>query len=216
MPLTDIDLAVNPIDLPEHVAEYLREAVLRGSGFVSSIPSIFRGFVPSDYVCVYHALRAIAEAGVACGNLFCEWGSGLGVVASLASLVGFDAYGIEIDRDLFDASLELADDFGIRVKFMNGSFVAQGADDLVERAFVDCDGGLSLDPQADHTYAELGLEIRDFDVVFAFPWPNDEELTAGLFERFAARGALLLTYSELSSVRLRRKVVSRRKARPIR
>jgi hypothetical protein len=53
----------------------------------------------------------------------------------------------------------------------------------------------------------LGLEVRDFDVVFAFPWPNDEELTAKLFERFAARGALLLTFSDSNSIRLRRKVV---------
>jgi len=206
MPLTDIDLAVNPIDLPEDVAKFLREADHRGRGFISSIPCIFRGFVPSDYVSVYHALRALAEADVACGNAFCEWGSGLGVVASLAALVGFDAYGIEIDRDLFDASLELAEDFGIPVEFMNGSFISQGADDLVDRAFADYDGGLSLDPHADHAYDELGMEVRDFDVVFAFPWPNDEELTAELFERFAARGALLLTYCESNPIRLRRKV----------
>lgn len=206
MPLTDIDLAVAPIDLPDNVAEFLREADHRGGELVSSIPVIYRGFVPSDYVSVYHALRAIAEADMACGNSFCEWGSGLGVVASLAALIGFDAYGIEIDRDLFDASLELAEDFDIPVEFINGSFISQGADDLVDRAFAEYDGGLSLDPHADHAYDELGLEARDFDVIFAYPWPNDEELTAELFERFAAHGALLLTYSEPSSIRLRRKV----------
>lgn len=205
MPLIDTDLAINPIELPKEVAELLREADRRGKSFVSNLPSIYRGFVPSDYVAVYHALRAIAQAKVACGNSFCEWGSGLGVVASLAALVGFDAYGIEIDRELFDASLELADDFDIAVEFVNGSFIAQGADDLVDRAFADCDGALSLDPHADHAYDELGLDVRDFDVVFAFPWPNDEEVTADLFERFAARGALLLTYCESESLRLRRK-----------
>ena len=52
----------------------------------------------------------------------------------------------------------------------------------------------------------LGLEVRDFDLIFAYPWPNDEELTASLFERFAAPGALLLTYDETDAVRLRRKV----------
>ncbi len=206
MPLTDVDLAVDPIDLPQNVAEFLREADHLGRDFISNIPSIFRGFVPSDYVFVYHALRAVAEADVACGNAFCEWGSGLGVVASLAALVGFDAIGIEIDRDLFDASLKLAEDFGIPVEFINGSFISQGADDLVDRAFAECDGGLSLDPHADHAYDELGMEVRDFDVVFAFPWPNDEELTADLFERYAARGALLLTYSDPDCIRMRRKV----------
>jgi hypothetical protein len=207
MPLADIALALNPIDLPDDVAEFLREADHRGSDFVSAMPAIFRGFVPSDYVTVYHALRAVAEADVACGNSFCEWGSGLGVVASLAALVGFSAYGIEIDRDLFDASLKLAEDFGISVEFVNGSFISQGADDLVDRAFADCDGGLSLDPHADQAYDELGMRVRDFDVIFAFPWPNDEELTAELFERFAAPGALLLTYCDSNAIRLRRKVV---------
>ena len=107
----------------------------------------------------------------------------------------------------YSYSLELAEDFGISVEFVNGSFISQGADDLVDRAFADCDGGLSLDPHADRAYEELGLEVRDFDVVFAFPWPNEEELTAELFERFAARGALLLTYCDSNPIRLRRKVV---------
>jgi hypothetical protein len=207
MPLTDCDLVIDPTNLPVNVAEFLREADHRSRGFASSIPSTFRGFVPSDYVFVYHALRAIAEANVVCGNSFCEWGSGLGVVASLAALIGFDAYGIEIDRDLFNASLELAEEFDIPVELINGSFIPQGADDLVDRAFAECDGGLALEPHADQTYDELGLEVRDFALIFAFPWPNDEELTAELFERFAARGALLLTYSDSNSMRLRRKVV---------
>lgn len=206
MPLTDIDLPFDPIDVPDNVAEFLREADHRSREFVSRTPMAFRGFVPSDYVSVYHALRAVVEADVACGHLFCEWGSGLGVVASLAALIGFDACGIEIDRDLFDASLELAEDFGIPVEFINGSFISQGADDLVDRAFADCDGGLSLEPHADHAYDELGLEVGDFDVVFSFPWPNDEELTAALFERFAAHGALLLTHGDPDFMRLRRKV----------
>jgi hypothetical protein len=205
MPLTDVHLAVHPTDLPCGVAALLREADRRGSEFGSRLSSTYRGFVPSDYVYMYHALRAVSHASLACGNAFCEWGSGLGVVASLAALVGFDAYGIEIDPDLFDASLELAEDFDVPVELLLGSFIPPGADDLIDRAFADCDGGLSLDPHADHTYDELGLEIRDFDVIFAFPWPNDEELTAQLFERFAARGALLLTYSDSNAVRLRRK-----------
>ena len=58
---------------------------------------------------------------------------------------------------------------------------------------------------ADDAYQQLDAEIADFDLIFAFPWPNDEELTARMFERFGADGALLLTYCEQDSVRLRRK-----------
>ena len=73
---------------------------------------------------------------------------------------------------------------------------------------MDNDGELSLDTRTDDAYFELGLEVHDFDVVFVFPWPNDEQLMTSLFESFAADGALLLTYNELDGVRLRRKIGS--------
>ncbi|MCH5373791.1 MAG: hypothetical protein JJ992_07435 [Planctomycetes bacterium] len=205
MSLSDVPLTYSMTELPGEVAALLREADRQIGRFVADIPSILRGFVPSDYEILYHAVQAIRDGHLACGNSFCEWGSGLGVVASLAAMLGFDAYGIEIDRDLFEASQQLAGDFGLRVHFAHGSFIPQGADRLIDLAFADQDGGLSLDTQADETYDDLGLEIRDFDLIFVFPWPNDEPLIQVLFERFAARGALLLTYNDAGFVRLRRK-----------
>jgi hypothetical protein len=65
---------------------------------------------------------------------------------------------------------------------------------------------LSLRPDSDTTYEDLGLDVDDFDLIFAFPWPNDEELTEQLFDRFAANGALLLTYHQPEAIRLRRKL----------
>lgn len=205
MPLVDVDLVPPPLDLPGEIAAFLREADLRCQDFVSSLPATYRGFVPSDYVAVYHELKTIAENQLAAGNSFCEWGSGLGVAASLAAWVGFDAHGIEIDRELVDAAEQLAEDFDIAVEFIHGSFIPPGAESMIDQAFTECDGGLSLDPHSDDAYEQLGLDPRDFDLIFAFPWPNDEELTAQLFERYAARGALLLTYCESESLRLRRK-----------
>ena len=100
----------------------------------------------------------------------------------------------------------MAGDFEIPVEFVNGSFIPPGADRIIDEAYADCDGALSLEPHADSAYDELGLEVMDFDLVFAYPWPNDEELTAALFDRFAAGGALLLTYNDTGAVRLRRKL----------
>jgi len=205
VPLKEIPLSLSSTDLPGDVTALLRAADRRVSRFAWDIASVLRGFVPSDFEIVYRALHAIRDSHLACGNSFCEWGSGLGVVASLAAMLGFDAYGIEIDEDLFHASQELAGEFGIPVQFAHGSFVPQGADELIDLTFRDNDGGLSLDTQADHTYDDLGLEICDFDVIFVFPWPDDEPLVARLFERFAARGALLLTYNDAGFVRLYRK-----------
>lgn len=206
MPLTNVEIDIRATELPRRVAEYLREANCWADRYMSDLPSIYRGFVPSDYVTVYHALEYLSQTSITSGNSFCEWGSGLGVVTSLAAMLGFDAYGIEIDPRLHEAALELAGQFAIPVELIHGSFIPQGAEELVDRAFAECDGALSLEPDADLAYQGLGLEIRDFDIIFAFPWPNDEALTAELFERYAARGALLLTYSDPGTLLLRRKI----------
>ena len=85
MPLLDIDISINGSVLPDDVVAFLREADLRVSQFVRNSPIRITGFVPSDFVTVYHSLRAITEANLASGTSLCEWGSGFGVVASLAA-----------------------------------------------------------------------------------------------------------------------------------
>ncbi len=80
----DIDISINGSVLPDDVVAFLREADLRISQFVRNSPIRITGFVPSNFVTVYHSLRAITEANLAPGTSLCEWGSGFGVVASLA------------------------------------------------------------------------------------------------------------------------------------
>ena len=122
MPLVDIEISINGLVLPDDVVAFLRESDLRVSEFFENSPIRVAGFVPSDFEIVYHALRAITEANLATGISLCEWGSGFGVVASLATMLKFRAYGIEIERGLVDASRRLADDFGLPVEFVHGSF----------------------------------------------------------------------------------------------
>ena len=55
-------------------------------------------------------------------------------------------------------------------------------------------------------YEELHLEPDDFDVIFAYPWPGEEQVIFDLFADCAAVGALLLTYHGQEGVRLQRKV----------
>jgi len=126
VPLVDIEISTNGCDLPSDVRDFLREADLRVSQFVRNSPIRLTGFVPSDFVTVYHALRAITEANLAPGTSLCEWGSGFGVVASLAAMLEFNVCGIEIERGLVDASRRLADDFGLPVEFVHGSYVPSG------------------------------------------------------------------------------------------
>ena len=207
MPLVDIDISINGSVLPDDVVAFLREADLRVGQFVRNSPIRLTGFVPSDFVTVYHSLRAITEANLAPGTSLCEWGSGFGVVASLAAMLEFKVCGIEIDRGLVDASRRLADDFGLPVEFVHGSFVPSGAEADVEEAYADTSTEYFwLVTDADDAYDELGLGPHDFDVVFAYPWPGEECLIESLFERYVAEGALLLTHNQFNSVRLQRKV----------
>lgn len=207
MPLVEIELSNNDSNLPDEIVAFLREADLRVSQFLENTPRRATGFVPSDFKTVYHALQAITDANLASGTSLCEWGSGFGVVASLASMLEFMACGIEINKDLVDASRRLADDFGLPVEFVQGSFIPPGAESCVEEAYADNNAEYSwLMTDADDGYEELQLDPDDFDIVFAYPWPGEEYLITTLFEKYAAEGALLLTYDYLETVSLQRKV----------
>ena len=207
MPLVDVEISINGSVLPDDVVAFLREADLRVDQFVRNSPNRVTGFVPSDFVTVYHALRAITEANLASGTSLCEWGSGFGVVASLAAMLGFDVCGVEIERALVDASRSLADDFCLPVEFVHGSIIPPGAEAYAEEAYADNSAGpFRLVTDADDAYDELEIAPDDIDVVFAYPWPSEECLIESLFERYAAEQALLLTYDQYNTVRLRRKV----------
>ena len=55
-------------------------------------------------------------------------------------------------------------------------------------------------------YRDMDLEIEDFDVIFAYPWPTEEEQYCELFRCFADYGAVLITYSMTEGMRAYRKV----------
>lgn len=207
MPLLDVELAMHGLSLPTDVEAFLNEADSRIARFNEVSPARARGFVPSDFATVYRALRPIAEGQLGPCHSFCEWGSGFGTVASLAAMLEFDACGIEIDRTLFELSIALAQDSGLPTEFVHGSFVPQGGEAIAEEVYSsNCGDFFWLETNADDAYGELGLDPDDFDLIFAYPWPGEEDVIDSLFEYFAADGALLLTYVEVDSVHVRRKV----------
>src|SRR5262249_45626930 len=147
----DLSLPVDETAVPGDVRRFLREAERRIKRFQLQRPA--PAFVPSDFGRVYSVLRAVAAANLAPGTLFCEWGSGFAVVACLATLLDFDACGVEIEAELVDAARALAADFGLAVEFVQGSFIPRGGAACVEA------GGefawLTTDPGG--AFEELGL-----------------------------------------------------------
>ena len=146
----------------------------------------FRAYVSADYEPIFNSLRKLR--GKAC--TFLEWGSGLGVVAIMASRMGFDAYGIEVEPELVEYAEELAEMYGAETQFAIGSFIPDEFEwepvsgDEFQRSFVDIGSA----------YDELDMELRDFDIVYAYPWPDEHSLFHSIMRQFGCQNALLLSY----------------------
>ena len=206
MPLVRLNLPAALPPPPPEVARFIVDAQSRVDAFIEShLTAPVHAFVPSDFTLVYGALRHVADAHLAAGPLFCEWGSGAGVVACLAAMVGFGACGIEFETDLVELSVRLARDYRLAVGFYHGNLVPHGgqriAQEVSEFEWLAVGGP---DP-----YDQMDLEIDDFDVVFAYPWPGEERVIESLFDRFASDGALLMTYNGIEGVRLFRRRTAR-------
>ncbi len=204
MALIDLEISATEEPLPQDIESLLADAQARIDRLIElqRDKPIF-AYVPSDFVEVYRGLKQIQLLNLMTGQRFVEWGSGVGVTACLASMLNFDSIGIEIEPSLVEASQELAADHELTVEFVEGSFVPSGAEWLVG-------------PQNDLTwlrddgiaaYDTLGLDPDDFDLVFAYPWPGEEQMVFELFNHCGATGSLLLTFHGENGLRLQRKVL---------
>lgn len=174
------------------------ERFIRARQATEPIPS----FVACDFVMVDRALREVIDRRLSTGPVFCEWGAGFAVAAGLASIHGLGAYAIEIHRALVEQAEHLLQDHGISVELAQGSLVPEEGDPIVdEMASQDW-----LKTNEHPAYDELGIEVSDIDLIFAYPWPGEEGLIEALFDAFAAEGALLLTYHGMNEMKLQRKM----------
>lgn len=208
MPLTDLEVDFVEVIPPQSVRELIDEAHRRIDRFLMRrAKEPVAGFVASDFELAYAALRTVMELQLAPGRKLCEWGSGFGVVAIMASLLGFDAFGIEVDPELVSEARRLAEDFGADVEFVRGSMIPDGAD-----VALDANEDFHwLDSTAEAAYDELQLDVDDFDVIYAYPWPGEEQVIEQIFERYAATGAILATFHGSADLRLFRKSRAKRK-----
>jgi hypothetical protein len=143
----------------------------------------FHPFVAAEYEKVLAALIEHRRERLR----FLEWGSASGVITIMADLLGYEAYGIELDDSLVETARELATRFDSRARFVSGSFVPDAypfSPRASDRVWV------GTGPSG---YLELGHALDDFDVVFGFPWPGGKPMMLDLMRRYGdARATLLL------------------------
>jgi len=148
----------------------------------------FHPFVPGDYGGILQSLLAMRAPG----RRFLEWGSATGVVVIMADLLGFDAFGIELDSGLVSIARQLAERYQSRARFVAGSFLPAGYRWRPPTG----DGRLGTIGQGVSAYAELGYGLDDFDVVYAYPWSGEEAMMLDLMQSYGNSKAYLLLHGD--------------------
>ena len=198
MPLEQLNFTPKPVEIPAGVATMLAEAEQRCDAFFDAgLDRRYPRYLPSNPEKVFSAISTLKESGGLRGNLFCEWGSGFGIATCMASMIGFEAYGIEIEDGLVELSTQLAHDLNIPVEYLCTSYLPEG--------YEECEGIGGKDllpPQAttsggatiDNNPTYDGLDPDEVDLFFVYPWPGQEEFMMDLFDEVATEGAILLIY----------------------
>src|SRR6266705_1193297 len=75
-------------------------------------------FVPSVPERVFAVLEEVTTRNLPPNRVFCEWGSGFGTATCVASLCGYEAYGLEIEEELVRLSRAIARRLGIPVEMI--------------------------------------------------------------------------------------------------
>ena len=202
----DIDLDLSSRPLPAQVARLIRETDRRWEQFFADdgtrrLPR----FVPSEGELVFAALDYVTRHELPPGRVFCEWGSGFGTGTCLAALLGYEAYGIEIQPELVELSREIARHLDIPVEILCTSYIPEGfesysgvgGEELVKSRMFAYPGE---EEDTDLQYDGMACDIAEIDLFFAYPWPEEQELMQQLFDAVAADGAILIAYHSAKEI----------------
>ena len=152
----------------------------------------WHSYVSADYQAVFETLSSVKGLY----SNFLEWGSGLGVVTMMASRLGFEAYGIEAEGKLIEHSEEFAAIYAPDAVFAEGSFIPE------EYEWDPENGGdvYRSSIGAADAYDQLGMEISDFDLIYAYPWPDEHPLLHAIIRQFGRPDTTLITYDACEGV----------------
>jgi len=203
-------MSLLPINVPDEIKNFSHSASAsrlidlsneRIEEFMLADDLVIENFVPCDFHLLDQALSWIEQNHLLTGVRFCELGSGFGVAAMLAALHGMESVGIEIESTLVDQANRLSAELNLSAQFYCGSFVPHDVSEIVEISR-DVE---HVDTSESEVYQEIGLDLDDFDLFFAFPWPGEEHFFESVFTAGAAVNSLLLTYRGRNGMHLLRK-----------
>lgn len=151
-------------------------------------------FVAADYERVLSTLLALRRPGLR----FLEWGSATGVITIMADMLGFEAYGIELDPRLVRMARSLAERFDSGARFAAGSFLPAG----YQWKPRDGDGRIGTIGDGTSGYLQLQHPLDDFDVVYGYPWPGEEPMMQDLMRCYGDKGAFLVLHGGTEGIRI--------------
>lgn len=177
MSVTPISIEFVPARLPRHVEVLLHETSDAMENWEGNRE--LHSFVPADYVLVYDALCGLRPR-MPRQPRFMEWGSGLGIVTMLAAALGWQAEGIEIQPGLVSESRYFSKRYDLPVRIHPGSFF----------------------PTDDNAVEFIEEICGKADLIYVYPWPDQEIEIFDLFDRMAKPGAMLLAYYGVEDIRV--------------
>ena len=158
-------------------------------------------YVACDFRDVWRALAQLTDSKIANGNTFCEWGCGFGIVTGLASQLGWESVGIEAEPFLVDQANRFLDRNQLEGEILHGNFLPRGS----ERLAGSRSNHASLFHQVANAYEQHDLELDDYALVFAYPWPGEHCFLQEVFRHYAGDGALMLMFLGPYEIELYRK-----------
>jgi hypothetical protein len=162
----------------------------------SQVADGFHAYVSADYDAVFRSLVPLRGRV----DTFLEWGSGLGVVTIMASRLGFEAYGIENEPELVEYSNAFGKRYGPDAQFVCGNFFPREFEWNAAEGEIEVRTTL----QGVSAYERMGRKLTDFDLVYAYPWPEEHQLYQNVMRKHGRLDSLLLTYDVRRGMELHR------------
>ncbi len=193
---------IDQTPLPPTIRRWIRDASQRIETFQDrwDQPQIEQ-FVAADYELVYQSLDWTLNTQPMLGRRFLEWGCGFAVVSALAASLELDAIGIEAEIELLHQGRQTIRDWEVDVELIHGNFLPPGAERLATDTTLP-----SVGHEIASAYPKIGLDLDDFAIVYAYPWPGEDDFHELVFDRYAAVGSLLMLFCGPNDVRLWRKI----------